>query len=160
MLSKPFAFVVAACLSSAALAATAPKVTLTGKAQSCHPGRPLRLVGIPGINVSAFHVSRVSALMSKLKEMDTTSIVNGEFPARLDTLAKQIDSLVNHSVALARAVSDSNGIFKLVIPVTDSVLVYGLAHDEDDPFNQVYMTMSGRADKSFILDLSEGGCAP
>jgi hypothetical protein len=24
-------------------------------------------------------------------------------------------------------------------------LVYGLAHNEDDPFNQVYMTMSGRA---------------
>lgn len=63
-------------------------------------------------------------------------------------------------MALVRAVSDSNGTFKLVIPVTDSVLVYGLAHNEDDPFNQVYTTMSGRANKSFVLDLSEGGCAP
>ena len=160
MLSKPFAFFVAACLSSAALAASAPKVTLTGKAQSCHPGRPLRLVGIPGINVSAFQVSKVSALMAKLKEMDTTTIANGAWPPRLDTLAKQTDSLVNNSVALVRAVSDANGAFQLVIPVTDSVVVYALAHNEDDPFNQVYTTMSGRATKSFVIDLSEGGCAP
>jgi hypothetical protein len=159
MLSKPFAFFVAAGLSSVVLAA-APKVTLTGKAQSCHPGKPLRLVGIPGINVSAFQVSKVSLLMAKLKEMDTTSMSNGAFPPRLDTLVTQTDSLVNTSVALVRAVSDSNGTFKLVIPVTDSVLVYGLAHNEDDPFNQVYTTMSGRANKSFVLDLSEGGCAP
>jgi hypothetical protein len=160
MLSKPFAFFVAAGLGTAVLAACAPKVTLTGRAQSCHPGTPLRLVGIPGINVSAFQVSKVSLLMAKLKEMDTTSIANGPFSPRLDTLAKQTDSLVNNSVALVRAVSDANGTFKLVFPVTDSVVVYGLAHNEDDPFNQVYLTMSGRAHKSFVLDLSEGGCAP
>lgn len=49
---------------------------------------------------------------------------------------------------------------KNVIPVTDSVVVYGLGHNEDDPSNQVYTTMSGRANKSFVLDMSEGGCAP
>jgi len=160
MLTKPIAFFAAACLSAAVSAASAPKVTLTGKAQSCYPGKPLRLVGIPGVNVSVFQVSKVTALMKKLKEMDTTSIANGVWPVRLDTLAKQTDSLVNSSVALVRVVSDSTGIFKLVIPVTDSVMVYGLGHNEDDPFNQVYTTMSGRANKSFVLDMSEGGCAP
>jgi hypothetical protein len=98
--------------------------------------------------------------MTKLKEMDTTTIANGVWPMRLDTLAKQADSLANISVALVRVVSDSTGTLKLVVPVTDSVVVYGLGHNEDDPFNQVYTTMSGRANKSFILDMSEGGCAP
>ena len=160
MLTKSFAFIAAACATAAVVAASAPKVTLTGKAQSCHPGTPLRLVGIPGVNVSAFQVSKVPALMTKLKQMDTTTIANGVWPVRLDTLAKQADSLVNNSVALVRAVSDSTGTFKLLIPVTDSVVVYALAHNVDDPFNQFYTTMSGRVNKSFVLDLSEGGCAP
>ena len=138
----------------------ASEITLAGEAQSCHPGRPVRLVGVGGVNVSAFQVNKVSALMTKLKEMDTTTMANGAFPMRLDTLAAQVDSLAKVSAALARVVSDSTGDFKLVIPVTDSVLVYALGHNEDDPFNQVYMTMSGRANKLFILDMSEGGCAP
>jgi hypothetical protein len=79
---------------------------------------------------------------------------------RLDTLATQVDSLAKVSAALVRVVSDSIGTFELVIPVTDSVLVYALGHNEDDPFNQVYTTMSGRANRTFILDMSEGGCAP
>ena len=160
MLTKPIAFFAAASLTAAMSATSAPKVTLTGKAQSCYPGTPLRLVGIPGVNVSVFQVSKVTALMMTLKEIDTTSIANGVWPTRLDTLAKQTDSLVKSSVALLRVVSDSTGSFKLVIPVTDSVVVYGLGHNEDDPFNQVYTTMSGRASKSFVLDMSEGGCAP
>jgi hypothetical protein len=138
----------------------ASEITLTGKAQSCHPGKPLRLVGVRGVNVSAFQVSKVSPLMTKLKEMDTTTIANGVFPMRLDTLATQVDSLAKVSAALVRVVSDSIGTFELVIPVTDSVLVYALGHNEDDPFNQVYTTMSGRANRTFILDMSEGGCAP
>lgn len=160
MLTQPIAFFAAACLSAAVFTASAPKVTLTGKAQSCHPGTPVRLVGVPGVNVSAFQVSKVSRLMTKLKEMDTTTIANGVWPMRLDTLAKQADSLANISVALVRVVSDSTGTFKLVIPATDSVVVYGLGHNEDDPLNQVYATMSGRANKTFILDMSQGGCAP
>ena len=157
---KSTAFIAAACISAAIGAASAAKVTLTGKAQTCHPGTPLRRVGIPGVNVSAFQVSKVPVLLAKLHELDTTTIVNGVWPARLDTLTKQTDSLANISVALVRVVSDSTGTFKLVIPATDSVLVYSVAHNEDDPFNQVYTTMSGRANKTFVLDMSEGGCAP
>jgi hypothetical protein len=160
MLIKAITFICAACAIATVLAASAPKITLTGKAQSCHPGTPVRLVGVPGVSVSAFQVSKVPLLMSKLKAMDTTAIINGTWPARLDTLTRQTDSLVNKSVALLRVTSDLTGNFKLSIPVTDSVLVYALDHDEDDPINQVYTTMSGRANKSFVLDMSGGGCGP
>lgn len=160
MSTQPIPFLAAVCLSAAVFAASAPKITLTGKAQSCHLGTPVRLVGVPGVNVSAFQVSKVSLLMTKLKEIDTTTIADGVWPVRLNELTKEVDSLASISVALARAVSDPAGAFTLVIPATDSVLVYGLGHNEDEPFNQVYTTMSGRANKAFILDMSEGGCGP
>lgn len=74
--------------------------------------------------------------------------------------ATMADSVARSSKALARAVSDSLGNFKLRIPVTDSVLIYGLGHDEDDTFPQVYLTMSGRTSRAFVLDVEHGGCSP
>src|SRR6478752_358397 len=67
----------------------APKVTLTGKAQDCHPGRPIRLVGISGVSVSAFQVSKVPVLMSNLKTMDTTTITGEASMIQLDSLSRQ-----------------------------------------------------------------------
>jgi len=160
MLIKSIAFIFAAFAAVAVLAASAPKVTLTGKTQSCHPGRPIRLVGVRDANISAFQVSKVPLLMAKLKTMDTTTITDGASMMRLDTLSIQADSLVRNSTALARAISDSTGGFKLTIAVTDSVLVYALGHDEDDPVNQAFKTMSGRTNSSFIIDMSHGGCTP
>jgi hypothetical protein len=160
MLIKSIAFVLAAFAAVTVLVAGAPKVTLSGKAQSCHPGTPIRLLGIRGVNISAFQVSKVPLLMSKLKTMDTTTITGEASMMRLDTLSIAADSLANSSSALLRVVSDSLGNFKLSIPVTDSVVVYGLGHDEDDPVNQAFRTMSGRANSSFVLDMSHGGCGP
>jgi hypothetical protein len=160
MLIKSIALVLTAFAAVTVLAVGAPKVILSGKAQSCHPGKPIRLVGVRGVNVSAFQVSKVPLLMAKLKIMDTTTITDGASMMRLDTLSMQSDSLVNGSTALARVISDSTGIFTLSIAATDSVLVYGLGHDEDDPVNQAFKTMSGRANSSFVLDMSHGGCNP
>lgn len=158
MLIKSIAIIVAVLAAVTAYAASAPKVTLTGKAQSCHPGTPVRLVGIKGINVSAFQVSKVPTIMANLKTMDTATITDEASMIRLDTLTRQTYRLVNSSVALARVVSDSTGSFKLLVPVTDSVVVYGEGDDQDTPFDQAFTTMSGRANRSFVLDMSHGGC--
>lgn len=157
---KPIAVILAALATVTAFTASAPKVTLSGKAQSCHPGTPIRLVGIRSVNVSAFQVSKVPTIMLNLKTMDTLTITDGTSMIRLDTLARQTYRLVNSSTALARAVSDSTGSFKLIIPVTDSVVVYGEGDDPDTPVDQAFKTMSGRANSSFVLDMSNGGCGP
>jgi hypothetical protein len=139
-------------------------VTLTGKAQSCHPGLPLRLVGVPDVKISAFRVSAVPSVMANLNAFDTTargeSVTTPGLMMRLDTLLTKADSSALKSRALARVVSDSLGNFSLRIPVTDSVLIYAVWNDEDDTFPEVHMTMSGRASRWFILDIAHGGCSP
>ena len=159
MLIKSIGLFLVSVTALTSLAAT-PKVTLRGKAQSCHPGMPIRLVGTQGVNISAFQVSKVPSLLSYLKAMDTTTITGEASMMRMDTLATKADSLATASIALVRVVSDSLGNFKLSIPVTDSVLVYGVWDDEDDTFPQTYKTISGRVDSYFILDLAHGGCTP
>jgi hypothetical protein len=159
MLIRSITLVLASCAAVTVLAA-APKVTLSGKVQSCHPGKPIRLVGVKGVNISAFQVSKVPSLLSYLKAMDATTITDSASMMRKDSLSTRADSLANSSTALLRVLSDSLGNFKLSIPVTDSVLVYGLGHDEDEPFDQVYRTMSGRTNRSFVFDMSHGGCNP
>ncbi len=160
VLIKPKAFVLAASAAVTVLAAAPPKVTLSGNAQSCHAGLPIRLVGVRGVDISVFQVSRVPLLMSKLKVMDTTTLTGEALMMRLDTLSTAADSLANSSTALLRVVGDSLGNFQLSIPVTDSVVVFGVGHDEDETFDQVHKTMSGRTNASFVLDMSHGGCSP
>ena len=160
---KSFGAVLAVFAAATALAA-APTVTLTGKAQSCHPGLPIRLVGVGSVEVSAFRVSRVPSLMAYLNAFDSIAASNAPTtPAlmmRLDTLSTKADSTARRSKALARAVSDSLGIFKLTIPVTDSVLIYAVWDDEDDTFPQAHLAMSGRTSREFVLDVAHGGCSP
>ena len=144
--------------------AQAQTVTLTGKAQSCYGGLPIRLVGVRGVEVSAFRVSSVPSLMAYLSAFDSTGrsspVTTEALMMRLDTLSTKADSIATRSKALARAVSDSLGNFTLRIPVTDSVLIYAVMDDEDDTFPQVHMTTSGRTSRSFILDTAHGGCTP
>jgi hypothetical protein len=158
MLLKSIVFVLAALGAVTAFAGNAPKITLTGKAQSCHPGTPTRLVGVKSVSIAAFQVSKVPTLLANLKTLDTATTTDGASMVRMDSLSRQTDRLVNSSVALLRVVSDSLGAFALTIPVTDSVLVYGIGNDEDEPFEQAYATISGRANRSFVLDMSHGGC--
>jgi hypothetical protein len=160
---KSFA-VLLAVFAAATVFAAAPTVTLTGKAQSCYGGLPIRLVGVSGVEVSAFRVSSVPSLMANLNAFDSTAgssaMTTEALMRRLDTLSTRAYSVVKRSKVLARAVSDSLGNFNLRIPVTDSVLIYAVVHDEDDTFPDVHMTMSGRTSRSFILDTAHGGCTP
>ena len=155
---------VLAVFAAATAFAQAPTVTLTGKAQSCYGGLPIRLVGVRGVEVSAFRVSSVPSLMAYLNAFDSTGrsspVTTEALMMRLDTLSTKADSIATRSKALARAVSDSLGNFTLRVPVTDSVLIYAVMDDEDDTFPQVHMTTSGRTSRSFILDTAHGGCTP
>jgi hypothetical protein len=102
--------------------------------------------------------------MANLNAFDSTAgssaMTTEALMRRLDTLSTRAYSVVKRSKVLARAVSDSLGNFNLRIPVTDSVLIYAVVHDEDDTFPDVHMTMSGRTSRSFILDTAHGGCTP
>jgi hypothetical protein len=153
-----------AVFAAATAFAAAPTVTLTGKAQSCHPGLPIRLVGVSGVEVSAFRVNRVPALMAYLNAFDSTARSSARtteaLMMRLDTLLTRADSIAKRSKVLARAVSDSLGNFNLRIPVTDSVLIFAVWDDEDDTFPEAHMTMSGRSSLAFVLDTAHGGCTP
>jgi hypothetical protein len=153
-----------AVFSAAAAFAAAPTVTLRGKAQSCYPGLPVRLVGVSGVEVSAYRVSRVPSLTTHLNAFDSTgrasASMTGALMMRLDTLLTKADSIAKRSKRLAHAVSDSLGNFNLRIPVTDSVLIYATWKDEDDTFPEAHMTMSGRTSRAFVLDMAHGGCTP
>ncbi|MGH7650534.1 MAG: hypothetical protein ACREMS_01700 [Gemmatimonadaceae bacterium] len=134
----------------------APTVTLTGKAQSCNPGLPIRLLGVGDVKISAFRVDSVPSLMAYLNAFDTTGASE---MMRLDTLLTKADSVARISKALGRAVSDSLGIFRFTIPVTDSVLIYATWYDDGDTFPEAHITMSGRTSREFVLDIAHGGCS-
>lgn len=158
---KSFAAVLTVFAAATAFVA-GPTVTLTGKAQSCHPGLPIRLLGIGSVEVSAFRVSSVPAMMAYLNAFDSTASNAPTTPAlmmRLDTLSSKAYNVAKSSKALDRAVSDSLGIFRFTIPVTDSVLVYATWEDDGDTFPEAHMTMSGRASRDFVLDMAHGGCS-
>jgi hypothetical protein len=156
--------VVLAVFAAATAFAAAPTVTLTGKAQSCHPGLPIRLVGVRSVEVFAFRISSVPSMMAYLNAFDSIAASNAPTtPAlmmRLDTLSTKAYKVARSSKALGRAVSDSLGIFRFTIPVTDSVLIYAVWDDEDDTFPQAHLTMSGRTSREFVLDVAHGGCSP
>lgn len=159
---KSFATVLAVFAAATAFAA-GPTVTLTGKAQSCHPGLPIRLLGIGRVEVSVFRVSSVPSMMAYLNAFDSTASNAPTTPAlmmRLDTLSTKAYSVAKSSKPLGRAVSDSLGIFRFTIPVTDSVLVYATWEDDGDTFPESHMTMSGRTSRDFVLDMAHGGCSP
>lgn len=145
----------AACAFSAA---NARKVVLSGTAKSCYPGQPALIVGVDSVRVSTFQVSKVPTLMASLKTLDTASTRTAALFAHTDSLYSTLLSQVNRTTALARATSNTSGAFQVMIAPVDSVLVFGYAHDEDVPFLYSYKILSGRANLSFTLDMSRGGC--
>ena len=147
-------------LGTVALSApNAPKVTLSGTAQSCYPGQPVTWAGVGSVRVSTFQVSQVPTLMAKLSTLDTASTRTGELFAHADSLYSQILSQVNSTTALARTTSSSTGVFHVTIAPVDSVLVFGYTFDQDTPMLYSYMKVAGRANLTFTLDMSRGDCS-
>jgi hypothetical protein len=139
-------------------AATAP-VILSGTAKSCSGGKPAAIVGVQGINVSAFNKTRVSSLVTLLRNMDTATFPDSTAMAQFIANYNQMVSLANSSTAIARSTSGSNGAFSISTSPVDSVLIVGYANNEAQPAYYSYKMVGGRASSSFVLDMSRGDCS-
>jgi hypothetical protein len=155
------AFVVA--VTRGALQAAPPTtVTFSGTAQDCsHVGDTL-LAG--NINLSAFQVSKARAIKTHLDSMVTAQVslagAANDHAAfvHLDSMYVKLQSMVAGTKALARATSAANGTFSLAFSAVDSVIVVGYQLQEDQDFYYSSKVMTGQASRSFVLDMSRGGC--
>jgi hypothetical protein len=138
-------------------AAAAP-IVLNGTTQSCMGGRPVIVVGVGKVNVSAFNKTKVPTLVTLLRTMDTTSASNGTAMTNFVTKYRQMIALTNTSAAIARVTSDSSGKFSVSTSPVDSVLIVAYADNEDQPVDYSYKMVGGRASSSFVLDISRGAC--
>lgn len=142
----------------ALLGASASPVVLSGTAQSCSGGKPPTIVGVKGINVSAFNKTRVTSLVTLLRNMDTATFPDSTAMQQFITNYNQMVSLTNSSTAIARTTSGSTGAFSINTSPVDSVLIVGYANDEGQPAYYSYKMVGGRASSSFVLDMSRGDC--
>jgi hypothetical protein len=136
-----------------------PSVTFTGTAQDCsRVGDTLRA---GHVNVSAFQVSKARPIKAHLDSMALVNLnVSNEHAAfvHLDSMYVKLQSMVAGTKALARATSAVNGTFALTFSPVDSVLVVGYQPQEDQDFYYSSQVMTGQASRSFVLDMSRGGC--
>jgi hypothetical protein len=165
MLKLPL-FVCVACallvsLSHGAAVASAPsKVTLNGTAQDCQTvGQVLHAAHV---NVSAFQLSKARPIKAHLDSMNQIRFKGDgtDDPAfeHLDSLYVSLQTMVVSTRALARDTSAVNGTFTLTFAPTDMVLIVGYQPQEDQDFYYSSALLTGHASKSFILDMSRGGC--
>ncbi len=136
-----------------------PSVTFTGTAQDCsHVGDTLRA---GHVNVSAFQVSKARPIKAHLDSMAQVNLnVANEHAAfvHLDSMYVKLQSMVAGTKALARATSAVNGTFALTFSPVDSVIVVGYQPQEDQDFYYSSKVMTGQASRTFVLDMSRGGC--
>lgn len=136
----------------------APPIVLIGTTQSCVGGKPVIVVRVGKVSVSAFNKTKVPTLVTLLRTMDTTSASSGTAMTNFVTKYRQMVSLTNTSNAIARVTSDSSGKFSVNTSPVDSVLIVAYADNEDQPVYYSYKMVGGRASSSFVLDMSRGGC--
>jgi len=149
-------------LTRNAVHAAPPTVTFSGTAQDCsRVGDTLRA---GNINVSAFQVSKARAIKAHVDSMVTAQVnlavaTNDHAPfVHLDSMYTKLQSMVAGTKALARATSVANGTFALTFSPVDSVIVVGYKDQEDQDFYYSWKVMTGQASRSFVLDMSRGGC--
>jgi len=136
-----------------------PSVTFTGTAQDCSRIGDVLLAG--HVNVSAFQVSKARPIKAHLDSMAQVNLnAANEHAAfvHLDSMYVKLQSMVAGTKALARATSAVNGTFALTFSSVDSVLVVGYQPQEDQDFYYSSKVMTGQASRSFVLDMSRGGC--
>jgi hypothetical protein len=140
------------------LGAAAAPIALSGTTQSCVGGRPVIVVGVGMVGVSAFNKTKVPTLVTLLRTMDTTSASSEAAMTTFVAKYRQMISLTNTSAAIARVTSDSSGKFSVNTSPVDSVLIVAYADNEDQPVYYSYKMVGGRASSSFVLDMSRGAC--
>jgi hypothetical protein len=154
------ALALAFALTRDAVHAAPPGVTFRGTAQDCsRVGDTLRA---RHIKVSAFQVSRARPIKAHLDSMSQVNLAGADDEhaafVHLDSMYVKLQSMVAGTKALARATSAVDGTFALTFSAVDSVLVVGYQPQEDQDFYYSSKVMTGRANRSFVLDMSRGGC--
>lgn len=92
--------------------------------------------GVPGVRVYAFNATKVPAIRKSLFVLDTLEWERGD-PDAMRAASREYDrllSLVRRAKKLGYAMSNGNGDFEIMVPQTDSVLVFGEAKMPGEPF--------------------------
>ncbi len=111
------------------------KTLLDGSAQPCADVKETTS-GVPGVHVYAFNTKKIPAIRKSLFVLDTLEWESGD-PAAMRAAAVEYDrllSLVRRARTLGYATSNGNGDFEIMVPQTDSVLVFGEARMPGEPF--------------------------
>lgn len=132
-------------------------MTLVGSTTDCFVTRP---VPVGGVNFFALDARSNKEMIDSLRASDHLDFARDAEKAmtQMEFQHDRVMQLVGSSKALARTISAKDGSFRLSIPPTDSVLVFGYEEMEDEAFYFAYKVMGGRANSSFALDMSRGGC--
>jgi hypothetical protein len=152
---KSVAFAIAAVVASWT---TAHTVLLSGRARDCFEGKPQ---SVSAVIVTAFDLKYARRLSGQLRRMDKSTFADGDSLAmsRFDVQYSTLVGLLLRTRNLGRAKSAADGRFSFRVPPSDSVLVVGYEEMEDEPYYYAYAIVPGRANRSFILDMSRGRCA-
>jgi len=127
---------VAALAGLLSVAHTFPEKTLLdGSAQPCADVKETTS-GVPGVHVYAFNAAKIPAIRKSLFVLDTLDWEAGD-PDAMRAAAVEYNrliSLVRKTRTMGYATSNGNGDFEIMVPQTDSVLVFGEAKMPGEPF--------------------------
>lgn len=111
------------------------KTLLDGSAIPCADSRETTS-GVPGVRVNAFNAAKVPALRKSLNVLDSLDWESGN-PDAMRAAAVEYNkllTLVKKAKKIGYAMSNGNGDFEIMVPPTDSVLVFGEAKMPGQPF--------------------------
>ena len=111
------------------------KTLLDGTAVPCADSRETTS-GIPAVHVYAFNAKKIPKIRKSLFALDTLEWESGD-PDAMRAAAKEYDrllTLVRGARTLGYATSNGNGDFEIMVPPTDSVLVFGETKMPGEPF--------------------------
>jgi hypothetical protein len=111
------------------------KTLLDGTAVPCADSRETTS-GIPAVHVYAFNANKIPKIRKSLFALDTLEWESGD-PDAMRAASKEYDrllTLVRGARTLGYATSNGNGDFEIMVPQTDSVLVFGETKMPGEPF--------------------------
>ena len=111
------------------------KTLVDGTAVPCADSRETTS-GVPGVRVSVFNPKKIPAIRKSLFVLDTLDWESGD-PVAMRAAAREYDrllGLVNRTPKLGYAMSNGNGDFEITVTQMDSVLVFGEAKMQGEPF--------------------------
>ena len=130
------------------------KTLLDGSAQPCADVKETTS-GVPGVHVYAFNAARIPAIKKSLFVLDTLDWEAGNPDAMRAAAVEytRLLSLVKKTKTLGYATSDGNGNFEIMVPQTDSVLVFGEARMPGEPFYYAAKTVGAMGQEEVRVEL-------